>query len=99
MDRKQYEEDLKRRQKEHLDAIQRQEDLYWRPCMHDQCSECIGTGVKRDGTPCIHMISCPCPKCTPMCISWTGYISPETGDDTESVTTTIDGSFSLTSND
>lgn len=34
-------------------------------CLHDQCPECHGTGVKKDGTPCIHYISCPCPKCTP----------------------------------
>jgi hypothetical protein len=37
-------------------------------CMHDNCPECGGTGIKRNGGgTCIHMISCPCPKCTPWC--------------------------------
>ena len=35
------------------------------PCRHDSCSECHGTGRKQNGAICIHMISCPCPKCTP----------------------------------
>ena len=74
MNRKQYEEDLQRRQKEHLDNIQRNNPMgsnfgdgfgNWRPCLHDGCPECIGTGVKFDGSMCIHNISCPCPKCTP----------------------------------
>lgn len=35
-------------------------------CMHDNCPTCGGTGVRKDGLgSCIHMISCPCPKCTP----------------------------------
>ena len=33
-------------------------------CAHDQCSLCGGTGVKTDGTTCVHMISCTCPKCS-----------------------------------
>lgn len=34
-------------------------------CFHDKCPECEGTGRKKsDGSTCIHMISCPCPKCT-----------------------------------
>lgn len=36
-------------------------------CMHENCHMCGGRGTKTDGTPCVHMISCPCPKCTPMC--------------------------------
>lgn len=36
-------------------------------CLHKNCQECGGTGKKRDGSVCIHMISCPCPKCTPYC--------------------------------
>ena len=67
LDREQYEEDLKRKQQEHLDSIQGQNDMNWRPCMHDQCTECHGTGVRRFGGMCIHSISCPCPKCTPYC--------------------------------
>ena len=65
VNKKQYQEDLKRRQKEHLNNIERNNDDNWQPCFHDACTECLGTGVKRDGSPCIHMISCPCPKCTP----------------------------------
>ena len=70
IDREKYEEDLKRRQKEHLDRVNRnafgaQND--WQPCLHDGCPQCLGTGVKHDGSMCIHMISCPCPKCTPRC--------------------------------
>lgn len=34
-------------------------------CMHEQCEECHGTGRKEDGRFCVHMISCPCPKCNP----------------------------------
>lgn len=62
--RKEYEDDLARRQREHLDQVHGQN---WQPCMHDACTECVGTGVKRDGTPCVHMLSCPCPKCSPYC--------------------------------
>lgn len=60
--RRDYLDDLKRRQREHLDSIGEEN---WQPCMHDGCSECIGTGVKKDGSTCIHWISCPCPRCTP----------------------------------
>ena len=41
---------------------------YWKqkqPCLHDGCKNCHGTGIGKDGSPCVHMISCPCPKCTP----------------------------------
>lgn len=40
-------------------------DVDLRPCLHDQCTECDGTGKKKNGQTCIHYISCPCPKCTP----------------------------------
>lgn len=63
--RKDYEEDLARRRQEHLDSIQSQDDMNWSPCMHDSCPECVGTGIKRSGGMCVHMISCPCLKCTP----------------------------------
>lgn len=36
-------------------------------CLHKNCPECHGTGVKLNGGICIHMISCPCPRCTPRC--------------------------------
>jgi hypothetical protein len=35
-------------------------------CKHDNCLECNGTGIKVDGTSCVHFISCNCPICTPM---------------------------------
>lgn len=35
------------------------------PCLHDQCNECHGSGKKQDGSPCIHYLSCNCPKCAP----------------------------------
>jgi hypothetical protein len=61
MDR--YREDLERRQAEHLRTIKERHND--RPCLHDGCSECHGTGIRSDGTGCIHMISCSCPKCSP----------------------------------
>ena len=39
-------------------------DHWVEPCMHDSCSQCHGTGRKADGSSCIHMISCNCPRCT-----------------------------------
>lgn len=62
-----YEENLRRRQEEHLRNVYNTDDRNWRPCMHDSCPDCLGTGVKHDGSACIHYISCPCPKCSPMC--------------------------------
>jgi len=68
MNKKHYEEDLKRKQEGHLKNVQKnfegQKDENWRPCLHDGCPECFGTGTKLDGSPCIHYISCSCPKCT-----------------------------------
>lgn len=37
---------------------------YEEKCLHESCSECHGTGRKSNGTPCVHGISCPCPKHT-----------------------------------
>lgn len=34
-------------------------------CLHDQCPECTGSGRKRLGGACVHMLSCPCNRCTP----------------------------------
>lgn len=65
MDKEQYEKDLVERQRQHLQNVQNINNSNWRPCMHDQCTECHGTGIKSTGGPCIHGISCPCPKCTP----------------------------------
>lgn len=60
-----YERELRRRQQEHLKQVQENLNKNNQPCLHDGCTECLGTGVKHDGTPCVHMISCSCPKCSP----------------------------------
>lgn len=36
-------------------------------CLHDSCNKCHGTGRDNKGRMCVHMISCPCPKCSPSC--------------------------------
>lgn len=63
--RKQYEDDLARKQKEHLENVFNLKNNNWRPCLHDSCPSCFGTGIKSNGCLCIHYISCPCPKCSP----------------------------------
>lgn len=65
VDREQYERDLKERQRKHLEQVRSSTTQQWRPCMHDECSECYGTGVTRNGGSCVHGISCTCPKCSP----------------------------------
>ncbi len=61
--KKQHDDDLKKLQKEYLNKIL---NSNWKPCLHDGCTQCLGTGVKIGyGTLCIHHISCSCPKCTP----------------------------------
>lgn len=62
--RRAYERDLARRQAEHLKRIEFG-GRPWQPCQHDGCPECVGTGRKKDGTACVHMLSCPCPRCNP----------------------------------
>lgn len=72
-----YERNLRKIQREHLEQVYRNTYGYgfaeagvrrpFQPCMHDQCPQCHGTGIKLDGTSCVHGISCPCPKCTPTC--------------------------------
>lgn len=34
-------------------------------CLHKLCKACHGTGSKENGQNCVHMISCPCKKCSP----------------------------------
>ena len=50
LNQKEYEEDLARRQREHLDRVYNNQNLAWRPCLHDACTQCLGTGVKKDGS-------------------------------------------------
>ena len=66
-----YNEDLSRRQEEHLRRVNEYLNRgrfvpklnYSQPCAHDNCSECVGTGIRRDGTSCVHILVCSCPKC------------------------------------
>lgn len=68
MNEDEYYKDLKRRQEEHLRNVRSfGRQSFFQPCAHDACSECVGTGIKRDGTMCIHALSCSCPKCVPYC--------------------------------
>ena len=61
---KQYEENLKLKQSNHLQEIENNQFQNFRPCLHDSCTECVGTGKKKDGSVCIHFISCNCYKCS-----------------------------------
>jgi hypothetical protein len=61
--REEYLRQLRERQKKHLEGLSLDIDLG--PCAHESCPHCHGTGIKGDGTPCVHFISCGCPRCTP----------------------------------
>lgn len=63
IDRNEYERQLKERQERHLSRFEQN----WRPCLHDQCTRCHGTGINQYGHTCVHGISCSCPKCSPTC--------------------------------
>ena len=67
IDRKEYEKNLKIRKETHLKNIFDNKSKEWQPCLHEGCPDCIGTGIRTDGSLCVHMISCPCHKCTPRC--------------------------------
>lgn len=65
-------EELRRRQDEHMEEVHRrmnQDQSREVDCLHNQCTECVGTGIRKDGTKCLHMISCPCSRCTPSMLS------------------------------
>lgn len=62
MDRLKYERELAARQRKHLDNLEAQNAARWKPCLHDLCPMCHGTGRSQSGY-CIHGISCDCPKC------------------------------------
>lgn len=65
-----YDDELTRRQIEHLSKVRMSliPAVPEQPCAHNACSQCVGTGVKLDGSPCVHMLSCHCPRCTPRCM-------------------------------
>ena len=56
-------EDLKRRQEDHLKQVRRQTRNRPSDCLHNRCILCIGTGVKKNGDRCVHFLSCPCGRC------------------------------------
>lgn len=67
-ERETYQHELRRRQLSHIQEIERRKEQAkrentWKPCLHDTCPDCIGTGVKATGEKCIHMISCDCSRC------------------------------------
>lgn len=61
--REAYERELKERQRKHLESLQQANDAQWKPCMHDQCQQCHGTGISARGV-CVHSVACDCPKCS-----------------------------------
>lgn len=77
MTKEEYERDLKERQRIHLEKVNRYRNQHWTPCMHETCPQCVGTGVKVDGSTCIHMMYCTCPKCSPIttCFSTISTVS------------------------
>lgn len=61
-----YTRELKERQQKHLESISSFNFNTWKPCLHDSCPDCHGTGIKVNGGICWHALSCDCPKCRPM---------------------------------
>lgn len=63
--------ELKKIQQEHLRRVWQATGGWAKDdqvtCFHMGCTQCYGTGTKADGSVCVHMISCPCPRCTPRC--------------------------------
>lgn len=83
MDKEQYEKDLQERQRRHLENVGQQNSSFpfqpaWKPCLHDQCQSCHGTGVTITGASCVHGISCDCPKCAvSYCQCVNAYTTPQ----------------------
>jgi len=57
--RQTHERAVAERQRKHMEKLNNNN---WKPCLHDACQLCHGTGIGRYG-PCVHMVSCTCPKC------------------------------------
>ena len=62
MNQEDYYRDLQRRQADHLRKVGCGKP--WKPCAHDRCSSCHGTGIRIGGGHCIHALYCDCPKCS-----------------------------------
>lgn len=69
MDQDDYYRDLQKRQSDHLRKVGCGKP--WRPCAHEQCQSCHGTGVRIDGRARIHILYCDCPRCSPYSVSST----------------------------
>lgn len=63
--REDYEKDVIQKQKEHLGRVQQRQNRNWKPCAHNSCTNCFGTGIDSFGNTCVHGIYCNCPKCSP----------------------------------
>ena len=57
--------DLKQRQEQHLKEVLGEEGAQLSYCAHDNCTACLGTGITKQRTICVHAIACSCPKCSP----------------------------------
>jgi len=76
LNEEEYYRNLRERQRLHLESVKRRQNGPFRPCTHDSCQLCHGTGIKCDGSACIHFIHCSCPKCCPQVgYTYTGTIS------------------------
>lgn len=67
MTQDEYDRDLEERQKRHLQCVRGSGSQPAEACLHHSCQECLGTGVKHDGSMCVHFISCSCFRCSPRC--------------------------------
>lgn len=82
--KEEYERELAERQRKHLENVKRfmsnsvPASGAWKPCLHDQCSQCHGTGINNVGQTCVHGIACNCPKCSPYAMATSGVSSIST---------------------
>ena len=65
MNKDDYDKDLLDKRNAHFRKVNEAQARRWKPCKHEQCTSCYGTGITEMLTPCVHMISCDCPKCSP----------------------------------
>lgn len=71
MNKEKYEQELAEKRRKHFENLNRKPvEIEFIPCSHDECDECHGTGINKLGRPCVHMISCRCPKCQPYSLSF-----------------------------
>ena len=56
---------IEKRKKQHLENVRRFKPSHNNRCLHNECPECFGTGIKLNGFACVHMLSCGYSKCSP----------------------------------